>query len=112
MLSDSILDLAKGPNRKTWTFTFMRFLLGHFLRSKIESESNFLKKYYVITSLKKIWSILAHIKPSTKIDFPLHFQILRGRVQGFFFQARKLIFFQLIIPYYSQSNLTLPTKFH
>ena len=27
------------------------------------------------------------------MDFPLHFQILRGRVQGFFLQTRKLILF-------------------
>jgi hypothetical protein len=28
LLSDSILDLAKCPNQKTCTFTFMRFLVG------------------------------------------------------------------------------------
>ena len=28
MLSDSILDLAKGPNQKTCTFNFMRFPVG------------------------------------------------------------------------------------
>ena len=57
MLSDLILDLAKFPNWKTFTFTFLCFL-----------------------------SVLVHIKQSTKTDFPLHFQILRKRVQGFFFK--------------------------
>ena len=36
MHSDLFLDLAKYPNQKTGTFTFMRFL-----RSKIDSESSF-----------------------------------------------------------------------
>ena len=39
---------------------------------------------------------------SQKMDFPLYFQILPGRVQGFFFNARKLFF----LP----NGLYLPTK--
>ena len=39
ILSDSILDLAKCPNRKTCTFTFMHFPVETLPRSKMESES-------------------------------------------------------------------------
>ena len=46
MLSDSILDLGKCPNRKMHESESAFFRLGHFARSKIESESIFLIKYY------------------------------------------------------------------
>ena len=61
------------------------FRLGHFLRSKIESEIIFLIKYYIITILKKIEAFRPTFNKVKKMDFPLYVQILRGRVQGFFF---------------------------
>ena len=60
MLSDSILDLGKCPNRKSMKVKVQFFLLGHFARSKIGSESIFVIKYYIITILKKngaIWPL-------------------------------------------------------
>ena len=50
MLSDSILDLRKCPNRKTHESESAYFWFGHFARSKIKSESIFL----IITILKNI----------------------------------------------------------
>ena len=84
MLSDSILDLAKCLNRKNALSLSCVFWLGHFPRSKIESENIFLTKYYIITI--KINAVFWFIVNKVKKDFPLHFQILRGRVQGFFFR--------------------------
>ena len=67
------------------------FRLGHFAKSKIKSESSCLIKSYIITILIFFGSVLVYILKIKKMDFPLYFQILRGRVWGFF-QARKLIF--------------------
>ena len=78
------------------------FWLGHFARSKIKSESIFLITYYIITILKK-WSILAYISKSQKKDFPVYFQILRGRVRVFF-QARKLSLGQMACIYLLNSR--------
>ena len=61
MLSDSILDLGKCPNQKHMKVKVHVFRLGHFLMSKIKSESIFLIKYYIITILNFFWSILAYI---------------------------------------------------
>ena len=52
-LSDSILDLGKSLNRKRMKVKVHVFQLGHFERSKIEYESIFLIKSYIITILKK-----------------------------------------------------------
>ena len=49
MLSDSMLDLGKGTNRKMHESESACFRLGHFARSKIESESFFLIQCYKIT---------------------------------------------------------------
>ena len=69
------------------------FWLGHFARSKIKSESSFLIKYYKTTIQKKImfWPILKKVK---KMDLPLYFQILCGRVQGGFFKLGRHFFLQ------------------
>ena len=61
MLSDSILDLGKCPSRKTCTYTFMRFQLGHFPKSKFEYESIFFIKYYVFTILNNKWAYNAYL---------------------------------------------------
>ena len=57
--SDLILDFGKCPNRKTCTFTFMRFSVG--ARSKIKSGSVFLIKYYIITILFFLTTVFAYI---------------------------------------------------
>ena len=55
--SDSILDLGKGPKPKTHESESACFQVGHFARSKIESKSIILIKYYIITILKKFGAI-------------------------------------------------------
>ena len=63
MLSESILYHGKYPNWKTHESAY--FLVGHFASSKIESESSFPKKYYIITILKKnvaFWPIFTKVK--------------------------------------------------
>ena len=74
MLSDSISELRKCPNRKTCTFTFMHFPVGAHPEVQNESERIFFIKYYIITIPKKFfgafWFIL---KKKSKMDFPLHF---------------------------------------
>ena len=52
MLSDSILDLGSAPTRKRMKVKVHAFWLGPYLWSKIESESIFLIKHYMITILK------------------------------------------------------------
>ena len=42
------------------------FCLGHFLRSKIVSESSFLLKSYIITILNFFWSVSVKIKKKLK----------------------------------------------
>ena len=54
MLSNSILDLGKCPNWKMHKSESACFLIGHFAKSKIESELSFPIKYYIITILKKL----------------------------------------------------------
>ena len=61
------LDLGKGPNQKTCTFTFIRFLV-------LVSENSFYTKSYIITNLKKIWSFLFQKMALQKKDFPLYFK--------------------------------------
>ena len=100
--SDSILDLGKCPNPKTHESESACFQVGHFARSKIESESIFLIKFYIITILNIFWSNLVYIYQSRKMDFPLYFQILSGRVQGFFSSTRSYF----LLP----NGLFLPTK--
>ena len=90
LLSDTILDLGKCPNRKTYTFTFI-FRLAHFLRSKIEYEGIFLIKHYIITS-QIFFGVFRPIFNKFK-KLISHF-IFKSCAEGFkgFFQARKLIF--------------------
>ena len=61
LLSNSILDLAKCSNQKTCTLTFLRFPIGALPGSKIYSKSIFLIKYYIVTILKKNWSVSTNI---------------------------------------------------
>ena len=76
--------LGSVPIRKHMKVKLHIFWLGHFAMSKIEFASSFPIKYYIITILKYFLSLSTYIKESKKMDFPLYFQILRGRVQGFF----------------------------
>ena len=80
MLSYSILDLGKCPNLKTHGSESACFPVG----SKMETKSNFLIKYYLITILNFCWSVSAYTYQSQKMDFLLYFQIMRGRVRDFF----------------------------
>ena len=59
------------------------FYCGHFPWSKINFESCFMIKYYIITVLKKIG------------DFPLYFQILHGKGPGFIFMLECKFFHQM-----------------
>ena len=66
ILSYLIFDLAKCPNRKTCTFTYMRFRFLHFPRSKIVSESLFFHKvlynYYSVRELGAFWPLFNKVK--------------------------------------------------
>ena len=73
LLSEKILDLGKCPKQKTCTFTFMRFLVGHFPKSKIVFESSFYTKSYIITILKKIWERFVFKNGASKNVFPIVF---------------------------------------
>ena len=93
MLSDSILDLAKCPNRKTCTFTFMRFSFGALSEVQNWIWKHFSHKVLYNYCSKIFLEIFGSYLRKSKMDFPLHFQILRERVWDFFLQARKLFFF-------------------
>ena len=54
------------------------FWLGHFARSKIESENIFLIKYYIITVLKKIGAFQSVFKNVKKNGFPIVFLKCKG----------------------------------
>ena len=76
------LTSQRAPTGKHALSLVCAFGLGHFPRSKIECESIFLIKYYIFTIIKKkkfeaFWFIFKKVK---KMDFSLHFQILRKRV--------------------------------
>ena len=90
MLSDLILDLAKCLNRKTCTFTLCVFRLRHFPRSKIESESICLKKYYIITIF--LIECFGLYLTKSKNGFPIVLSNLARKGSRGFFQERKLIF--------------------
>ena len=81
------------------------FHLGHFLRSKIESESIFLKKYYIITFLyiKKNWSVLPIFN---KVKKWITHCIFKSCAEGFsfFFKDRKLFFGQMACIYLLNSR--------
>ena len=62
------------------------FRLGHFPRSKLESESICLIKYYIITILNFFSERFVLYCKSQKNDFPLHFLFWRGRIQDCFFK--------------------------
>ena len=68
------------------------FWLGHFVRSKLESESSFPIKYYVITILNYLERFFLYLQ-SKKNGLPIVFSNLAWK--GFFLllQARKLICF-------------------
>ena len=68
------------------------FWLRHFANSKIEFESSFPIKYYIITILKKIGAFLPIFNKVNK-GFPIVFLNLARKGSRGFFQARKLIFF-------------------
>ena len=83
---------GSAPTGKRMNVKVHVFQLGYFPRSKIESDSIFLIKYYIITILKKIrafWPIFNKVK---KWIFPC---IFKACAEGFqvFFQARELILF-------------------
>ena len=85
MPSDSILDLAKYPNRKTFTFIFMCFLVGALPEIQNWIWKHFSHKVlYNYYSKKNLEGFGSYLRKSKK-DFPLHFQILRKKVQGIFF---------------------------
>ena len=65
------------------------FWLGHFAMSKIESESRFPIKYYIITILNFFWSVLT----KSKNGFTIVFSNLAQKGSRGFVQARKLFFF-------------------
>ena len=67
------------------------FRLGHFARSKIEYESIFLIKYYIITILKKKLERFGLYLTKSKNGFPIKFSNLARKGLGFFFRSRKLI---------------------
>ena len=69
------------------------FRLGHFARSKIESESIILIKYYIFTILKKKLERFSLYFQKSKNGFPIVFSNLARKGSRFFFPARKLIFF-------------------
>ena len=96
MLSDSILDLRKCPNRKMHESEHA-FFPGHFARSKIESESIYLMKYYIITIPKNWGAFQPTFNKVKKMDFPLYFQILHRRFQGFFFKLGSYFFFKWLV---------------
>ena len=77
------------------------FWLGHFPRSKIDLESMFLIKYYIITILIFVERFGPYLTKS-KNGFPIVFSNLAQKGSRVFFQARKLIF----LP----NGLYLPTK--
>ena len=56
MRNDSVLDLGMCPNRKICPFTFMRFPVEDFPRSKIDSHKVIYNCYF-----KKNWSVSAFI---------------------------------------------------
>ena len=92
MLSDSILDLGKLPNRKNHESESALFWLGHFAKSKIESESIFLIKYFIISILNFFWGPFGPL--FTKEKKLIFHCVFKSCAEGFrvFFQARKLIF--------------------
>ena len=61
MLSDSILDLKKCPNRKTHESESACFPVEALCEVQIKSESIILINYYIITIVKKNWSVSAFI---------------------------------------------------
>ena len=75
MLSDLILDLAKCPNQKNALSLSCVFRLGHFPRSKIESKSIFLTKYFIFTILFFLEHFGYYLTKS-KNGFPIAFSNL------------------------------------
>ena len=58
------------------TLPTQHFQFKHFQNSKIDSESRFLKRDYIITNLKKKYRGFDQYR---KMDFPLYFKILLGQ---------------------------------
>ena len=103
MLSDLIFDLGKCPTGKRMKVKLYVFRLGHFARSKIESESIFLIKFFIITILKKIESFGLYLTKS-KNGFHIVFSNPARKGSGFFFQAQNLFFRQLACIYLLNSS--------
>ena len=80
------------------------FWLGHFARSKIESESSFPIMYYIITIQKKN-VVFRPIFNKVKNGFPIVFSNLARKDSGVFFQARKQIFCQMVCIYLLNSRV-------
>ena len=76
--------LQSTPTGKCMKVKLHVFWLGHFVRSKIKSESIFLIKYYKIIILNKIWHHFGLYLTKPKIGFPIVFSNLARKVSGFF----------------------------
>ena len=83
MLSDSMLDLAKCPNRKMHKSEPACFLLGHSPRSKIKSEKNSHKVCINYCSKFFLEAFLSIVKKVKKRGFPIVFSNLAQK--GYFF---------------------------
>ena len=93
MLSDSILDLRKRHNRKTCTFTFMRFPPGALPEVQNWIWKHFSHKVlYTYYSKKKLECFGSYLT-KWKNGFPIASINLARKCSGFFFKARNLIFF-------------------
>ena len=103
MLSDSILDLGKWPNRKTYTFTFMRFPVGALPEVQNWIWTHFSHKvlcnYYFFLN-GAFWSIFNKVKKW------ISHCIFKSCAEWFkgFFQARNFFFCQKACIYQSNSH--------
>ena len=78
--------------------------LGHFPKSKIESENIFLIKYYIITILNFFLERFGQYLIKSKNEFPIVFSNLARKGSRVFFQARRLISCQLACIYLLNSR--------
>ena len=92
MLSNSILDLGKCPNRKLCTFTFMRFLVGAFPKVQNRIWKHFPHKVLYNYNSKLFLERFCLYLTKSKNGFPIVFPNLARKGSTVFFQARKLIF--------------------
>ena len=94
--------LLSAPTRKHALSLPCVFRLGHFPRSKIDSEIIFLIKYYIITILKKIGAFRPFFN---KVKELISHCIFKSCAEGF-----KCFFFQLGSYLFLPNDLYLPTK--